>query len=108
MEFKDRLKALRKEKGISGEVLGKAVGVNKASISNWETGRNFPETKSLQMLADYFEVSVDYLIGIQTISDYMEATATPVTIDVTGLPEEDIALVSLIVQRLKGDYKKDG
>lgn len=98
MEFKDRLKELRKSAKISGEALGKIVGVQKSSISNWEKGRNFPETKTIQLLAEFFNVTVDYLMGNP---EPREDSSTKEYIDVTGLSDEDIEALSLIVERLK-------
>lgn len=59
----DRLKKLRTEKRITQEELGRKVNVTKVSISGYENGNRSPDTETLQRLADYFEVSTDYLLG---------------------------------------------
>ncbi|MFD2133301.1 helix-turn-helix domain-containing protein [Pseudogracilibacillus auburnensis] len=59
----DRLKKLRSDKRITQEKLGKKVNVTKVSISGYENGNRSPDTETLQRLANYFEVSVDYLLG---------------------------------------------
>ena len=56
------LKQLRKERGVSGEMLGKAIKVSKYTIYNWEAGRRDPGLNDLVAIADYFGVSIDYLI----------------------------------------------
>ena len=61
--FKDRLKELRIEKKISQADLGKIVSMSKMAISHWESGHSEPSISQLIVLAQYFEVSVDYLIG---------------------------------------------
>ena len=65
--FKDRLKELRLEKGISQNDLGKILNVSKMAISHWESGRSEPSITQLIILANYFEVSVDYLVAKEDI-----------------------------------------
>ena len=61
--FDERLKALRKEKCLNQSELAKAVNVTQRKISYWETGQLEPDLESLWKLSDYFNVSIDYLIG---------------------------------------------
>lgn len=58
-----RLRELREEKGISQKELGKLFNVAQNTISNWENGTREPDTKTLMKLAEFFECSVDYLVG---------------------------------------------
>lgn len=57
-----RIQALRKEKGITQEELGKALGVTAQAVSNWECGGT-PDAELLPHIADYFAVSIDSLFG---------------------------------------------
>ncbi|OXS77917.1 hypothetical protein B1B05_09935 [Domibacillus enclensis] len=59
----ERLKSLRKERKLTQEELGKRVNVTKVSISGYENGKRSPDTETLQKLADFFDVSTDYLLG---------------------------------------------
>lgn len=62
--FSDRLKQLRKEKNLSMQELAQIVGLkSKGSIGQFETGLNVPSADILVALADYFDVSLDYLVG---------------------------------------------
>ena len=61
--FAERIKMLRKKKGLSQEELGSIIGVKKYAIYSYEKEKNYPEVKSLITLADYFKVSIDYLVG---------------------------------------------
>ncbi|MZK53914.1 helix-turn-helix domain-containing protein [Clostridium beijerinckii] len=61
--FADRLKKLRKDKRITQEKLAERFFITKSAISKYENGVNTPENKLLQDMADFFEVSVDYLLG---------------------------------------------
>ena len=63
MEFKYRLRNLRIEKNLTGEQLANAIGVKKTTISTWENGKAFPEIGTLIKLANYFDVSIDYILG---------------------------------------------
>lgn len=58
----DRIKLLRTEKNISQEALAKHITSNQKQISKWERGQIEPNIDMLKKLADYFGVSVDYLI----------------------------------------------
>ena len=63
MEFKDILKQLRKSKGIRQDQLADVLGVERSSISKWERGANNPTSIMMQKIANYFDVSIDYLTG---------------------------------------------
>ncbi len=58
----DRIKLLRNEKNISQEVLAQNITSNQKQISKWERGQIEPNIDMLKKLADYFGVSVDYLL----------------------------------------------
>ena len=62
-KFAAVLSALRKERKISLAALGKAVGVSNQAISLLEKGQRSPSFQVLIALADYFDVSLDYLVG---------------------------------------------
>lgn len=61
--FAERIRELRRKNGMSQEALGKILGVRQDAISTYERGLNYPEVRNLMILADYFGVSVDYLLG---------------------------------------------
>ena len=61
--FSERIKELRKEAGLTQEQLGNVIDVSKFSVHLYEKGTNFPDLKGFIALADYFDVSMDYLAG---------------------------------------------
>ena len=61
--FSERIKNRREERGLSQEALGAVIGVKRFSIYTYEKGRACPDMKGLIALADYFDVSLDYLTG---------------------------------------------
>ena len=63
MEFKDRLIKLRKELNLTQEELAKKIGYTRTAVSAWEIGRNEPSNADTIKLAEYFNVSTDYLLG---------------------------------------------
>lgn len=58
-----RLKELRKKKGISQQRLATDLNTTQNTISRYETGEREPGIDDLTKIADYFKVSVDYLLG---------------------------------------------
>lgn len=58
-----RLSDLRKKHKITQVDISKKLGVNRSTYANYETGLREPDNETLQRLADYFEVSIDYLLG---------------------------------------------
>ena len=62
MEFKDKLKTLRKSKYLSQEALAKELYVSRSLIARWEAGLCLPTMESLEKIADYFGVDKDGLI----------------------------------------------
>ncbi len=65
MGFAERLKELRESHipKIYQKELADAVGVSRQAITMWETGQRIPESETLQNLADFFNCSIDYLMG---------------------------------------------
>ena len=63
--FCDRLKMLRIEKKLSQPDLAKLIGVSNGMISFWENGINEPTITNLVKLSQIFEVSTDYLLGLE-------------------------------------------
>lgn len=62
-KFAERLKLLREEHGLSQDKLGKEIGVSRYAIYTYEKGKASPTVEGLVMLADYFDVTTDYLLG---------------------------------------------
>ncbi len=61
--FAERLVKLRKEKELSQYDLAKCLGLSRGQISNYELGTRKPDTDTLSKIANFFGVSVDYLLG---------------------------------------------
>lgn len=61
--FGEHLKRLRNEKNITQKQLGEAINLSWRSIQNYECGYKKPSYDALIYLADYFDVTIDYLVG---------------------------------------------
>ena len=65
----DILAELRQERGLTQRELGQVLCVSTGTISNYETGVHLPDAYKLIALADYFDVSTDYLLGLTRIRE---------------------------------------
>ena len=61
--FAERLLELRQERNVSQAELAKEIGVSYAIVCYWETDRSEPTAINIVKLADYFNVTADYLLG---------------------------------------------
>lgn len=59
----DKIVALREKRGLTQEELAAIIGISRASLSHYEKNRRTPDYTVLTKLADFFEVSVDYMLG---------------------------------------------
>ena len=64
-KFSERLKELRIEKGLSQNSLSKEVGCSQGAIAKWESNLQQPNADTIIMFAKYFDVSTDYLLGLE-------------------------------------------
>ena len=80
--FADNLKQLRKEKGMTQTQFASEFNIATGTIAMWETGKRTPDTDTLKKIANYFDVSIDYLLDNEKNSSN----------DTEELPEELIIL----------------
>ena len=94
MDFGTRLKALRKKAGYTQQEVAELANVTKSVVSFYENKDRAPSPDVLKRLSNIFNVSTDYLLGIEK--------ETPDIIDVSGLSREEIEAVKVIVNSMKG------
>lgn len=75
--FKDRLKKLRKEKSLSQRELAKTLHLSPSTIAMYETGQREPDSETLKKIADFFDVTIDYLMGRSDIRKPIEQDNKP-------------------------------
>lgn len=87
----EKIRNLRKDFNISQVELATRLGVTKQCVSNWENDNILPSVDMLVKIAKYFNVSTDYLLGLDSAN----------VIDVSGLSDAEIAHIKLLIQDLK-------
>ena len=86
----NRIKALRAEKNIKQDVLAKLLGLEIAGISKLETGRVPLKDEYIVKLAEYFNLSTDYLLGKSNIRNIEDEFKFAYHKEIEGLTEEEI------------------
>ena len=97
VDFGNILKELRLQAGMTQKDLAAKIGVTKSVISYYELSERSPSPEVLIKLANIFRVTTDYLLGIDT----KPAEA----LDISGLKEEDIALLRHTAETLRNKNK---
>lgn len=96
--FSDKLKELRKARGLSQEELSEVLDVSRQSISKYENGTAEPDIDKLAIMVKFFDVSFDYLLG----EDEKELTSEKIVIK-EG--DQRISIISNIDGRMSSYYK---
>lgn len=63
MEFYERMRSLRKEKGMTQRQMADELGVGYRALQCYEYNERYPDVPGLVAIADYFDISLDYLMG---------------------------------------------
>ena len=63
-----QLKKLRHQKKLTQQQVADCLHVSTSTYGLWEQGRNEPDVETLKQLADFFDVTIDYLVGRETIA----------------------------------------
>ncbi len=92
-----RLKQLRNKKNLTLNQLAKYIGTTSMTLSRYENNQRQPDNETLKKIADYFEVSIDYLLDRTDIPNFIQCESSVVKIPVYiffGPNANDIAPVS--------------
>lgn len=87
----EKIKKLRQSYNISQVELAQRLGVTKQCVSNWENDNVLPSIEMLVKIAEQFNVTTDYLLGLENNQ----------VVDVSGLSDSEIAHIKLIINDLK-------
>ncbi|MBS5982331.1 helix-turn-helix domain-containing protein [Clostridium butyricum] len=105
----DRLKQLRKSNNLTQTELGKILGVGKTTISMYETNNSTPNDEIKLKIAEYFNVSLDYLLGKTDIRNYTDDNNATIALhsdtDYDDLPEEARKEINNFIEFVKQKYK---
>lgn len=106
----NRIKELRMQKGLLQKDLAVILKVAQNTLSYWEQGKFQPDTDTLKKLADYFNVSVDYLLGRTDNPDTLDAQLEGVDFalygEVKDLTDEEKEKILEFVKFTKSQRKK--
>lgn len=97
--FSERLKELRKNMGYTQKEIAEQIGTSQPSYQNWEKGSRKPSRETIQKLADFFNVSTDYLLGQTDIpnstleADIDTAIDNSVAYDGTPITDNDREII---------------
>ena len=89
-----RLKELRKERNLTQTEVANGIGVGQSNVRRWEIGEVLPSSEFVIKLADFFEVSADYLLGRS--DDLGNVTVSPTPATLTTEEREIIAMYSAL------------
>lgn len=110
MNLGDRLKNLRIEKGISQTELAKQFNIARSTLSQYESNQRTPSDEIKIKLSEYFNVSLDYLLGKTDIKSYTEDSNVTIALhsdtDYDDLPDEAIKEINNFIDYVKQKYKK--
>lgn len=104
--FGNNLKNLRNEAQINQKTLASQFRVTQATISSWENGRTAPSFEQLIQIADYFDVSVDYLIGRTNIDNNYVYNPQKDIADILEILQQTDNREREIIYRLLKEYTK--
>lgn len=100
MSVGQRISQKRKERGLSQEALGEALGVSRQSVYKWESGSTLPEIDKLIALSKLFGVTVGWLLGVEEPAEAEGGTPLPPTgSGEAELTETQLKMVEEIVDR---------
>lgn len=72
MNFSEKLKEIRKDKGLSQEQLAEKIGVSRQAITKWETGKGLPDVENMVIIAEIFKTTLDELLRDSAIKQESE------------------------------------
>ncbi len=107
----ERLILLREEKGITKKAIAMHLKIDQSTYGKYELDKREPDYETLLKLADFYEVSVDFLLGRSDIRNPQETKGEPkglYGLEVSGLPEEALLQVREYIEYVKHKYTTEG
>lgn len=87
----DRIKSIREQKGLTQAEIARQLGISRSGVNAWEMGLSVPSTQYVVELAKKFEISTDYLLGLDSSS----------TISIKGLTQKQVSVLLDIIECFK-------
>ena len=93
LDFKNRIKQLRIQKSLTQDQAAQRLWVTKSTISAYEMGTKYPSLDMLIKLAAMYNVTTDYLLGVDKKRQ----------IDITGMTPKQVEIINILIDELKKD-----
>lgn len=109
--FAEKLKKLRTDKGLTQVRFSQEFNISSGTIAMWETGKRMPDTEMLKRIANYFDVSIDYLLDNKKSSQSDESELNDVYLSYAKeMQENDIDPddIALAIETIKNMKRKRG
>lgn len=87
----DKIRMLREKSGLTQAALARELGISRSGVNAWEMGLSVPQVQYIVTLAKQFNVSTDYLLGIEETS----------TVSIKGLSDRQVAAVIELINCLR-------
>jgi len=111
-DFRHRLRELRKASGLSQVALAESLGISKASIAMYEVGENEASNTRMELIADFFDVDMDYLYGrtdvkrLTTLISIKSEIEGSILDELRTMDETDKVFLLAVIKALK-DLRKE-
>lgn len=96
-----RLLELRNDKELSQRTMAKELGISQATYNNWENGKTQPNIEQIIQLANFFEVSTDYLLGKESDVQndaYMDEEISCIMKTIFALPDDKKTMLKKFIE----------
>lgn len=108
MRFGERLRTVRKARRLTQEELGQILGFSRGTMSKYETGFLEPNLETLVKIARFFNVSVDYLVGVKSERNKLKSDAYRYYALIDELPDDAKRSLYNFLDTLASSRNKEG
>jgi transcriptional regulator with XRE-family HTH domain len=109
MTLGEKIKSLRKVKDISQEKLAEILGVHITNIGRYETNKQLPSAENIRKLAEYFEVTADYLLFDNptsiTTTKIKDKELMSLFEKIEEMPNEEVAAIKMLLDAMVSKYQ---
>lgn len=103
----ERLKTLREEKKLTQQEVAEKLGISRGRYSQYELNSRLPDYDLLIKIADFFGVTVDYLVGFTEKKDHRLKSVSPEMSKAIGILEKRTEMLDILLELIKGMSKED-
>lgn len=109
MLLKDRLKELRLERDLLQKDIAQILNLTTSAYGYYEQGKRVPDSETIKILSNFYNVSSDYLLGMSDVRNYTEDPNITIALnsdtDYDELPKEAKEEINNFIEYIKQKYK---